>query len=109
MKVQISIGGRKYTLRSDEDEDLQAIARYVDRKMNEIASRGARVDDYTLALLAALNIASEFDRFRRDVDQELQGLDRDLASTAVLLESTLPEGPDPDRDDEGPGPPGVNA
>ena len=99
MKVQISIGGRKYTLRSDEDEDLQAIARYVDRKMGEIGSRGARVDDYTLALLTALNIASEFDRFRRDVDQELQGLDRDLASTAVLLESTLPDAPAHDDDD----------
>jgi cell division protein ZapA (FtsZ GTPase activity inhibitor) len=96
MKVQISIGGRKYTLRSDEDEDLQAIAKYVDRKMTEIASRGTRVDDYTLALLAALNIASEFDRFRRDVDSELQGLDRDLASTTVLLESMLPGTPDLD-------------
>lgn len=100
MKVQINIGGRKYTLRSDEDEDLQSIARYVDRKMNEIAGRGTRVDDYTLALLTALNIASEFDRFRRDVDQELVGLDRELASTAVLLESALPEG---DHDDDEPG------
>lgn len=99
MKVQISIGGRKYTLRSDEDEDLQAIARYVDRRMAEIAGRASRVDDYTLALLAALNIASEFERFRRDVDEELGRLDRDLASTVVLLEAALPEEPIPD--DEG--------
>lgn len=91
MKVQISIGGRRYTLRSDEDEDLQAIARYVDRKMAEIADRGVRVDEYTLALLAALNIASEFERFRREVDADLAALDRDLASTAVLLEAAVPE------------------
>ena len=91
MKVQITIRGRKYTLRSDEDEDLQAIARYVDRKMSELADRASRVDEYTLAMLAALNIASEFERFRRSVDAELSGVDRDLASTAVLLEAALPE------------------
>ncbi len=102
MKVQISIGGRKYTLRSDEDEDLQAIARYVDRKMAEISGRASRMDDYTLALLTALNIASEFERFRRDVDGELAHLDRDLASTQVLLEAVLPpeEGADAEADDE---------
>ncbi|MCB9684330.1 MAG: cell division protein ZapA [Alphaproteobacteria bacterium] len=100
MKVQISIGGRKYTLRSDEDEDLQSIARYVDRRMADIAGRASRVDDYTLALLTALNIASEFERFRRDVDEELGRLDRDLASTVVLLEAALPEEADP-ADEEG--------
>lgn len=86
MRVQISIRGRTYTLQSDQDEDLQSIASYVDRKMDEIASRSPRMDEYTVALLAALNIASELDRLRRDVDDELASIDRDLASAAVLLE-----------------------
>ncbi len=90
MKVQISIRGKNYTLRSDEDEDLPSIARYVDRKMAEITSRGARVDDYTLAMLAALNIASEFERFRKSVEEELASLDRDLASAALLVEAGIP-------------------
>lgn len=87
MKVQISIRGRTYTLRSDEDEDLQLIARYVDRKMGEIAARSPRMDEYTVAMLAALNIASEFERFRREVDEDLASLDRDLASVGMLLEA----------------------
>ena len=91
MKVTINIRGRSYTLRSDEDEDLPAIAAYVDRKMAEVAMRSTRFDDYTVAMLAALNIASEFERFRRQVDEDLVGLDRDVASTAVLLEAALPE------------------
>ena len=91
MKVQISIRGRNYTLRSDEDEDLPAIARYVDTKMAEIASRGVRVDEYTLAMLAALNIASEFERFRKGVEEELASLDRDLASATVLVEGAIPQ------------------
>ena len=93
MKVQITIRGRRYTVRSDEDDiDLEAVARYVDGKMGELASRSSTFDDYTVAMLAALNIASEFERFKRDVDQELATLDREIASTAVLLEAALPAG-----------------
>ncbi len=90
MTTRITIRGRNYTVRSDSDEDLEMVARFVDRKMGELASRSPNIDDYTVALLAALNIASEFDRFRRSVDEELEGLDRDVASVGVLLESSLP-------------------
>ncbi len=94
MKVQISIRGRRYTVRSDEEDiDLQAIARYVDSRMAEIAQKTGSFDDYTIAMLAALNIASDFERFRQDVDADLADLDRELASTAVLLEASLPGEP----------------
>ncbi len=89
MKVQITIRGRTYTVRSDQDEDLPAIAAYVDRKMAELGGRNG-TDDYTVALLAALNIASEFERFRRSVEAELGSVERDLASVAVVLESAIP-------------------
>ena len=91
MKVQITVRGRKYTVRSDEDDvDLNLIAKYVDGKMLEISRRSSTFDEYTIAMLAALNIASEFERFKREVDEELQLIDRDVASTAVLLEAALP-------------------
>lgn len=87
MKVHINIRGRTYTLRSNEDEDLSVIARFVDRKMSEIASSSPRMDDYTVAMLTALNIASEYERFRKTMDKELASLERDLASAELLLES----------------------
>ena len=91
MKVQINIRGRRYSVRSDQDgEDLQSLAAYVDAKMTEISSKSTTMDEYTIAMLAALNIASEFDRFRRGVDEELAAIDRELASTAVILESMAP-------------------
>lgn len=93
MKVQITIRGRRYTVRSDEnDVDLQAIAQYVDRRMNEVGGKGGALDDYTVAMLACLNIASDFERFRREVDAELGDIDRELASTAMLVEAALPGG-----------------
>lgn len=90
MKVQITIRGRRYTVRSDEDDlDLQRVATWVDSKMTEMAGRSSTFDEYTIAMLAALNIASEFERFRLEVDRELGGLDRELAGAAVLLESAM--------------------
>jgi cell division protein ZapA (FtsZ GTPase activity inhibitor) len=84
MKVQISIRGRSYTVRSDQDEDLPAIAAYVDARMADIAGRGT-ADDYTVALLTALNIASEFERFRRQVEADLAAVERDVSAAAVLV------------------------
>ena len=91
MKVQISVRGRKYTVRSDEEGvDLVQVAKYVDGMMQEISQRSGTFDEYTIAMLAALNIASEFERFKRDMDEELQAIDREIASTSVLLEASLP-------------------
>ena len=90
MNHQISIRGRQYTLRSDDsDEDLQAIARYVDGKMDDM-SRGT-LDDYTVALLTAMNIASEYQRFRTGVLEKLDALDREAAGVSAILDAALPE------------------
>jgi cell division protein ZapA (FtsZ GTPase activity inhibitor) len=91
MKVQVTLRGRRYQMRADDSEvDVPAIARFVEGRMNEIASRAPNADEYTVALLAALNIASEFDRFRREVDAELEDIDAQLARTAVMIEAVLP-------------------
>ena len=91
MKVQITIRGREYTVRGDEsDVDVRQVAAYVDKRMAEVANRTASADEYTVAMLTAMNIASDFERFRGQVDRELGDLDRDLAGTSVLLEAALP-------------------
>ena len=90
MNVQITIRGRQYTLRSDEpEEDLEAVAAYVDRKMSELSKRS--FDEYTIALLSALNIASEYSRFRKMVSEQLGDLDRECASISAVLDAALPD------------------
>ncbi len=102
MKTQITIRGRRYTVRSDDDQiDLPAIARYVDRRMEEVAHRMASFDEYTVAMLAAMNIAEDFERFRQRVDQELASVDRELASASVLIEAALPSTGDDEPPEEG--------
>ena len=90
MSTRITIRGRTYTVRSDGEEDLQAIAAYVDRHMADLATRSPALDPYTVAMLASLNIAQEFDRFKRAVDLEMDGIERDLSTVGVFLESSLP-------------------
>ncbi len=91
MPVTITLRGRHYTVRSDEpEEEVVQVARWLDGRVNEMASRTPGVDGETVVLLAALNIASEYARFRRHAVQELDGIDRELAATSAILEVTLP-------------------
>ncbi len=91
MQVRITVRGRQYTVRSDESEvDIEAVAVDLDRRMSEVASRMRTVDEYTVAMLTALNLASDLRRLRQSVATRLGDLDRDAASIAALLESCLP-------------------
>lgn len=84
--------GRHYTVRSDEpEEDVIQVARWLDGRIGEIASRTPGVDGETVVLLAALNVASEYARFRKQVVGELDDVDRELAAISAILEVTLPE------------------
>ena len=92
MKVQITIRGRTYTVRSDEqDIDLPTVARFVDARMAEVSdSAPPGLDDYTVAMLACLNIASEFERFRHRVADAIDGIEQEVTASAIVLRSLLP-------------------
>ena len=92
MQVQITIRGRQYTVRGDEsNEDIQRLATELDSRMSEVASRTRSFDEYTVAMLTALNLASELHRLRQQVALRLGELEREAASITAVLESVLPE------------------
>ena len=93
MSVTITLRGRHYTVRSDEpDDDVVAVAEWLDRRIEDIARRTRGVDGETVALLAALNLASEYFRFRKQLSGELGSLDAELAAVSAILEAALPGG-----------------
>ncbi len=59
--VEISIFGQDYTVKTDADtEYIEKIAKYVDKKMDEIVRNTKTVSTLNTAILAALHIADEF-------------------------------------------------
>ena len=62
----VEIFGQTYNVRGEGDPDyLTELARFVDSRMREVAAQVATVDPVKIAILAALNIADEFSRYRK--------------------------------------------
>ena len=58
--VEVTILGRKMTLRADGNEEyVREVAQYVDEKMEE-ANRMSQTSSLNVAILAAMNIADDF-------------------------------------------------
>ena len=64
--TSVEIFGQTYNVRGDGDPDyLAELAQFVDTRMREVAAQVATVDAMKIAILAALNIADEFSRYRK--------------------------------------------
>ena len=65
--TSVEIFGQTYNVRGEGDPDyLAELARFVDSRMREVAASVATADPAKIAILAALNIADEFSRYRRE-------------------------------------------
>ena len=62
----------------------------LDRRMTEMAERTRSFDEYTIAMMTALNLASELQQLKEQVASRLNELDRDAASVAAMIEAALP-------------------
>ena len=64
--TEVEIYGQTYNVRGDGDPNyLTELARFVDSRMREVAAEVKTVDPVKIAILAALNIADEFSRFKK--------------------------------------------
>ena len=83
--VDVVIMGQSLTVASDDGpEHVRAVARYLDETMRALAEGGRAVATLDVALLAALNIASEY--------QKLQHHYKELTQTIDRLAQRLPTG-----------------
>ena len=59
-KIEVYIDGRNFTVVGSDNEDyIRGLARYVDVKIKDLASKNDRLCQTMSAILAALNIADE--------------------------------------------------
>lgn len=89
MQKQITILGRSYTLRADEDDDLEHAAADVDARLRQLLARAPNFDPYTAALLTALNLASELRSLKARYRGRIEELDHTAAAVEAVLEAAI--------------------
>lgn len=66
-KVTVLIYGQEYVVRGEEEPVyMEELARYVDKKMKQIAQHFPHLPVTKLAMLTALNIADELHKLQED-------------------------------------------
>ena len=66
--VRVEIFDQAYNLRGSDPEYILKLAEYVDTKMRAVSEQTHTVDTARLAVLAALNIADEYNLLKRNYD-----------------------------------------
>ncbi|MFQ5666415.1 MAG: cell division protein ZapA [Candidatus Binatia bacterium] len=75
--VEIEILGQKLVVTSDDNaEHVREMARYVDRRMRTLAAGGVSAASLPLALIAALNIESEYWKLQRQQKEMCETINR---------------------------------
>ena len=83
--VEVEIYGKKYKLKGENNEDyIQEVASFVDKKMKEIGKKAKTAQLPQLAVLAAINITHDYFQSRREYRQRELFFDR---KTNDLIES----------------------
>lgn len=91
--TSVDIYGRRYNIGGEHDpETIQKLAEYVDRRMRQMADQAKSGDDVGIAVLAALNIADDYDRAQKtlerrenEIEQRAQGLSERLLAALEPL------------------------
>jgi cell division protein ZapA (FtsZ GTPase activity inhibitor) len=87
--IEVVIGGQRYTLRSDEPEDhVKHVAGVVDDALLEVTG-GKRVATFHVAVLAAMNIASELAQLRREHEELKADVDARTRSLIEMIDGRL--------------------
>lgn len=93
--TSVDIYGRRYNIGGEHDpETIQKLAEYVDRRMRQMADQAKSGDDVGIAVLAALNIADDYDRAQKtlerrenEIEQRAQGLSERLLAALEPLKT----------------------
>lgn len=68
-RVNVEIYGTNYPLKTDNPKLLADIAKALDQKMRQTAKAGRALDDRTIAVLTALQIAEDYHNLKKDYDE----------------------------------------
>lgn len=71
-EVEIRVLGQKFMVRSDSGDDyVGEVVSFVDQKMNDVMKSSKSVASLNVAILAAMNIADEFLKYKNQKEKKL--------------------------------------
>lgn len=87
----VEIAGEEYTIRTEASEDYTLeCARLVNQTLEEIRSRGSLVEVHKAAILAALALADQLLRARREGEATRDAIARTSARLLAEIEAQAP-------------------
>ena len=85
--VEVNILGQRYRIKGDaSDEHIQELARFVDERIREIYDKGPNTVPLKAAILAALDIADELYRYRREQEDLTRGIEKKTEQLVRLFD-----------------------
>lgn len=88
--TEVQIMGQKFMVKSESDDDyVDQVAVYVDQKINEVIQNTKSVASLNVAILAAMNIADEYFRFRRDRGEKFSTMEKKIQDLIELIDIQL--------------------
>ena len=88
--VKVTILEQEYLVRSEEDrEQVYRVAEYVNEKLSEIRDSAEGLSEKKTAILAALNIASEYFQILKEKDDLTATLQQRTRSLIHTIEAVM--------------------
>ena len=88
--TEITILGQKLVVKSESDQDyVVEVAHFVDNKIKEIIQNTKSVASLNVAILAAMNIADEYFRLKRDRDKKFEIVEKKVQDLIELIDIQL--------------------
>lgn len=86
-QVEIKVMGQKFVIRTDQDEDyVHRVAQFVDEKLNEVMSSSRTVASLNVAILAAMNIADEYLKYKEEKAKNYAAAEKKIKNVIELIE-----------------------
>ena len=88
--IKVRILDHEYLLKSEEDiEQANEIAKYVNEKLKEIKDNTEDLSEKKTAILAALNIASEYFQIVKERDELLKNIRKRTKTLVYHIDSAM--------------------
>lgn len=88
--TEVVIMGQKFMVKSDSDDDyVGEVAAFVDQKIEEVIQNTKSVASLNVVILAAMNIADEYFRFKRNRGERLATVEKKVKDLIELIDIQL--------------------